>query len=316
MKENIQKALVIVLGLVTLVLITWLVFRENGEEEIDQVYLSEYLETEETIPTLDEVVERFGSNVTHYDVANAYSEPVGELFQQNLLPFEAELPTIEDSADLQAIERVYYSDVVDGVSPVKPNYLLTGEGNFEVNHQKPHVNVKSDALFVEEAGFQRVSDWLQAGYVQIHPHSDQVAVVEGLFKVSDRKKVSEILNLVNSLDIRVDETPAQPLLQVVGEESLLENQSDYVAQDDLYRYHEEELDSGDFVSAHQTFGYLEPALFSHVGQDLNQLKVIENTLLPFVAYLPAEDISDPNEVSLNNTTWALEESSESAVVID
>lgn len=294
--------------MVAMVLITWIVFREQKDESIEQIYLSDILETDEHIPTLDEIIEEHGSTTSFEEIESMYSTKVAELHSNRLLPFESELHNIEGTDDLQAIKRVYYDQTVRGISPVEPEYYIDDTQTFVKDDQVFHINPQQNALFVEEEGFQNVTDWMQAGYFEVSNQTDNLTAVEGLFKVTEDKSVTEILNLVNSLEATFNDTTVGKLLDVVDEDSVVENAGQLFEHEDLYRYRESDDQYQTIINAHQQFGYIEPQLYPYLDSDYNMddLTVIKDTILVWRGYIDgSSDLNSSSTIELNGNSWHL-----------
>ncbi|EKU93212.1 Uncharacterised protein [Alloiococcus otitis] len=321
MKENVKKAWVISLAMLALVLMTWLVDRTQAEEEeesIDQVYLNQYLKTDETIPTLDELVEDLGQDPSVEAVEAEFGGKTAALFDQDLLPFEAALPKLDQGEDLQAIERYYYDQVVTGISPVRPSYTI--EEGFQLAHHKPHVSLENEALFVDQTGFKRVSDWLKAGYFQVYPKGQGILVVEGLVQVTEDKNLADVINLVNSLQVDLAGQEVKSFPSLLEEEDLQVEDWSNLDQADNFRYQEAGLSSQDYLQAQEEFTFLEPDLYGYLDSPTSKqdLKVMDNTILTFKGFLADVDMDSLEEshLSMNKASWGLEETEERTIEVN
>ncbi len=322
MKENVKKAWVISLAMLALVLMTWLVDRTQAEEEeesIDQVYLNQYLKTDETIPTLDELVEDLGQDPSVEAVEAEFGGKTAALFDQDLLPFEAALPKLDQGEDLQAIERYYYDQVVTGISPVRPSYTIEEEG-FQLAHHKPHVSLENEALFVDQTGFKRVSDWLKAGYFQVYPKGQGILVVEGLVQVTEDKNLADVINLVNSLQVDLAGQEVKNFPSLLEEEDLQVEEWINLDQADNFRYQEAGLSSQDYLQAQEEFTFLEPDLYGYLDSPTSKqdLKVMDNTILTFKGFLADVDMDglEESHLSMNKASWGLEEGGERTIEVE
>lgn len=294
--------------MVMLFLVTWFAFRDKEEVNHDQLYLSDILGVSEHIPTLDEVVETHGMNPSIEDIEAAYGEKVGELYSSRLLPFEAELPGLENSADLQPIKRVYFDQNVRGISPREPEYYLDDEQTFTVNHQVYHINPQQGSLFTNESGFKPLNDWMQMGFVEAAQQTDNLIVVDGLIQVTEDKTVAEVLDYINSIQATLNDQEVGKLLDVVDEAVVIDQAGELFEHEDLYRYREQGDQEAVIIEAHEQFGFVEPELYPYIDSEygLDDLTIIKDTMLFWRGYVSGTmDFETSATFELNGSSWNL-----------
>lgn len=308
MKSNIQKGLTIIFGMCMMVFLTWFIFNEPKDHTIDQVYLSDILDTDEYIPTLDEVIEELGQSPSYEEVKSTYGPGVAELHSNKLLPFESELVTIEDSEDLQAIKRVYYDYIVTGISPKEPEYYLDENQTFTVNYQNYHINPQLESLFVTEPGFTNLIEGIDAGYFQVSHQNEELTKVEGLIKMTEDKTVDEVLQAVNKLESTLGENTVQTLIEVIDEETLINEPSEFVEHEVLYRYQ----DGGGYqiiIDSYNEYRYLHPHLSPYVQStyDNGELQLIKGTVIEWQGFVDsAVSLEEETKLTIGEHTWTLE----------
>ena len=307
MKSNIQKGLTIIFGMCMMVFLIWFIFNEPKDHTIDQVYLSDILDTDEYIPTLDEVIEKLGHTPSYEEVKSTYDMGVAELHSNKLLPFESELVTIEDSEDLQAIKRVYYDYIVTGISPREPEYYLDKNQTFTVNHQKYHINTLTESLFVTEPGFTHFVEGIDAGYFQVTHQSEELTKVEGLIKMTEDKTVDEVLQAVNELESTLGSNTVQTLVEVVDEETLINEPSEFVEHEELYRYQ----DGGGYqfiIDSYNEYRYLHPHLSPYIQSTYanDELQLIKGTVIEWQGFVDSQvSLKEEEKLTIGENTWTL-----------
>lgn len=291
-----------------MVLLTCFIFKEPEDKSIDQVYLSDILDTDEYIPTLDEVIEELGQSPSYEEVRSTYDQGVAELHSNKLLPFESELMTIEDSNDLQAIKRVYFEDVVTGISLNAPEYYLDENQMFTVNHQNYHIIPQPDALFTADPSFTNLSEGIDAGFFQAFYQNEDLTKVEGLIRVTEDKTAAEVMEEINNLDASLGGEPVQILVEIVDEEILLGEPTEFFEHEELYQYQ----DGGGneiIIDSYDEYQYLRPHLYPYVQSSYSndELQLIEGTVIEWQGFVDdAANLEEEQELVIGENSWSLQ----------